>query len=82
MNESQTKILILLLQTVDWVFFLGTVSLGVYSFLYSDKPAVLGAAAFLGLLIVNRIGNFTNSIIARYRVNLDIERKRHKREGI
>jgi hypothetical protein len=82
MNERQTKIKILMLQTADWIFFLGTVSLGIYSFLYSDKPAILGAAAFLGLLIVNRIGNFTSGIIARYRVDLDIERKRQKREQI
>jgi len=71
-----------MLQTVDWALFIGTVALGIYSFFYSDKPAVLGFAAFLGLLVVNKVGNFTNRIIARLRVNMDIERKRLKREQI
>ena len=82
MSEKQTRLKIFMLQTVDWVLFLGTVSLGIYSFLYSDKPAILGAAAFLGLLVVDKLGNFTQRIIARYRVDIDIQRKKQKRESI
>lgn len=79
MNTGQAKTRILMLKMLDWVVFISIVSAGIYFIQHSDNSELVALAVLLGLLVVNKLGDFTKQRIARLTVDMEIEQKRHKR---
>ncbi len=65
------------MQAMDWVLFIAVISLGIYSILYSERPELMAFLTLFGLFLVARFGNFIRQKIARSKVDLQIESKRH-----
>jgi len=79
MNEGQIKTKIFLMQAVDWSLLIAVISVGLYSILYdAGKHKLLIFAAIFGLFLVNKLGNFTVTTIARLRVDLEKQRRLDK----
>jgi len=79
MNTGQAKVRILMLKLLDWVVFISIVSASIYFIQHSDNSELVALAVLLGLLVVNKLGDFTKQRIARLTVDMEIEQKRHKR---
>lgn len=76
MNESQIKMKIILIRSIDWILFAAVLGVGIPALLYTDKQFMALLFIMLGLGIVNISGNWTVKKVASLRLELEkIERK-------
>lgn len=80
MTESHAKTTIFVLRSLDWVILLAVLGFGSYFMLYSNHRPLMALAMFVGLFLVNAIGNYTTEKIAQMRVNMEIQaRNKYKK---
>ena len=81
MDESQLKLRIFLMRLVDWVLLILVFSAGVYSILYAEKNReMMALGSVAALFLVNKLGSYTNTKIAKMKVDHEIEVRTTKRE--
>lgn len=81
MSEGNVKTKILIIKSIDWAILIAVFAAGVYGVLYYENHKLMALAAFLGLFLVNRLGNYTTSKIAALKVDMEIEERHKKRFG-
>ncbi len=77
-NVRQTKITILVLQTVDWLLLIAVVSLGVHSIFFAEDGEIMTIVALIGLLLVSRVGQTIINKIAAMRIDMKIQQRNNK----
>lgn len=81
MDETGLKVRIFIMRLIDWLLLIAVFSTGFYAIVYAPKNGKLIAlGSVLALGLVNKLGSYTNTKIARMRVNFDIEKRRIERE--
>ena len=80
MNETQMKIKIFLMRTVDWILLITVFGTGIYAIVYAEEGEMIALASIVGLFFVNKLGTYTNTKIAAMRVDWEIEQRRLKQQ--
>ena len=80
MNEGQIKARIFLIKSVDYLLIIAVMSLAVYALNHRENMNLLMTAFLLGLMLVNRVGNFTLSKIAVLRIEMEKLKREKKSE--
>jgi hypothetical protein len=80
MNETQVKIKIFIMRTVDWLLLIAVFATGIWAIVYAEQGEMVALASIVGLFFVNKLGNYTNTKIAAMKVDLEIERRKLKQQ--
>jgi hypothetical protein len=78
MNESQIKMKIMIIRSIDWVLFGTVLGLGIPALMYTDKQFMALVFILIGLGIVNLSGNWVVKKVASLRVELEKLERREK----
>ena len=79
MNEGQIKTRIILIKTADYLLIFAVIGFAIYAFKTGEHLNMMMTGVLLGLLLVNRVGNFTLKKISLLKIELDkIERQKKK----
>ncbi len=65
----------MLLQAVDWLLLISVVSLGVHSIFFNENGEIMTVVAFVGLLLVNNVGQSIINKIAALRIDMKIQQR-------
>ena len=80
MNETQVKIKIFIMRTVDWILLLAVFGTGIWAIVYAEEGEMVALASVVGLFFVSKLGSYTNTKIASMKVDLKIEKRQLKQE--
>ena len=80
MNETQVKIKIFIMRTVDWILLLAVFGTGIWAIVYAEEGEMVALASVVGLFFVSKLGSYTNTKIASMKVDLEIEKRQLKQE--
>ena len=80
MNETRIKIKIFILRLIDWILLIAVFGTAVWAIVYAEHGEVIAMASLVGLLLVSKLGSYTNTKIAAMRVDMEIERRRLKQQ--
>lgn len=76
MNDSQIKMKIMIIRSIDWILFAAVLGIGIPALMYTDKQFIALVFIMIGLGIVNISGNWTVKKVASLRLELEkLERK-------
>ena len=76
MNESQIKLKIILIRSIDWILFAVVLGVGIPALIYTKEKLMSLLFIMVGLGIVNLSGNWTVKKVASLRLELEkLERK-------
>lgn len=78
MNESQIKMKIMIIRSIDWVLFGTVLGVGLPALMYTDKQFMALVFILIGLGIVNLSGNWVVKKVASLRVELEKLERREK----
>ncbi|MBF8269921.1 MAG: hypothetical protein HW386_1630 [Gammaproteobacteria bacterium] len=80
MNETQVKVKIFIMRTVDWILLLAVFGTGTWAIVYAEEGEMVALASIVGLFLVSKLGSYTNTKIATMKVDLEIEKRKLKQE--
>ena len=80
MNETQVKIKIFIMRSVDWILLLAVFGTGTWAIVYAEEGEMVALASIVGLFFVSKLGSYTNTKIASMKVDLEIEKRKIKQE--
>jgi len=76
MNESQIKIKIIIIRSIDWILFATVLGIGIPALVSTDKQFIALVFILIGLGIVHFSGDWTVKKVASLRLELEkLERK-------
>ena len=71
MSESQIKIKIAIIRSVDWLLFGVVLGIGIPALMYTDKKFLALVFILIGLGVVHLSGNWTVKKVAALRLDLE-----------
>ena len=80
MNESQIRMKMLILRSLDWLLLLIVLGVGISAILYTDKQFMALVFTMVGLGVVHLSGNWVVKKVAAYRLELDQLKRKEKFE--
>lgn len=80
MNESQIKMKILIIRSLDWLLFIIVLAIGIPALLYTDQQFTALVFILIGMGIVHFSGNWVVKKVAAYRLELDQIKRKEKFE--
>ena len=80
MNESQIKMKIIIIRSIDWLLFLIVLGIGIPALLYTNKQFLALVFILIGLGFVHLCGNWVVKKVAAYRLELDLIKRKERLE--
>ena len=67
MDASKTKMMIFVIQSIDWLLVIVLVAYLIYAYHKSYSPAMMVTVAIIGLVIINQVGQWSITKVAYLR---------------